>query len=70
MPLPITVLLMALLAGQAPGGAGTPARPRFPYPFERVDLDNGLRAYLIRAGAPGHVAYVTLVRTGSRKTTW
>jgi zinc protease len=57
---------MTLLAGPAPEVARTSTGPRFPYPFERVDLDNGLRAYLIRAGAPGQVAYVTLVRTGSR----
>jgi zinc protease len=61
----VAVLVAALgaaLAGArqaAPGGV-------FPYAYQRVDLDNGLRAYFIRAGAPGQVAYVTMVRTGSR----
>jgi zinc protease len=38
----------------------------FPFEYRRLDLDNGLRSYLIRAGAPGQIAYVTVVRTGSR----
>ena len=47
----------------------TPAQSKggvFPFPYEMVELDNGFRAYLIKAGAPGQVAYVTMVRTGSR----
>jgi zinc protease len=39
----------------------------FPYPYERFELDNGLRVYLVEAGAPGQLAYVTMVRTGSRE---
>lgn len=38
----------------------------FPYPYEKVELKNGFRAYLIQAGAPGSFTYVTMVRTGSR----
>ena len=38
----------------------------FPFPYETVELENGLRAYLITAGAPGQIAYVSIVRTGSR----
>jgi zinc protease len=38
----------------------------FPFPYEVVELENGFRAYLIKAGAPGQVAYVSIVRTGSR----
>jgi zinc protease len=38
----------------------------FPFPYETVELENGFRAYLIKAGAPGQVAYVSIVRTGSR----
>jgi zinc protease len=38
----------------------------FPFPYETVTLENGFRAYLIKAGAPGQVAYVSVVRTGSR----
>ena len=47
----------------------TPAQSKgevFPFPYEVVTLENGFRAYLIKAGAPGQVAYVTMVRTGSR----
>ena len=50
--------------------SGPPARAQqsraFPFPYETVVLENGLRTYLIKAGAPGQVAYVTIVRTGSR----
>jgi zinc protease len=38
----------------------------FPFPYERLELENGLRAYLIKAGAPGQIAYMSIVRTGSR----
>ena len=38
----------------------------FPFPYEVVELENGFRAYLIKAGAPGQIAYVSMVRTGSR----
>jgi zinc protease len=40
--------------------------PVFPFPYEAIELDNGLRAYLIKAGAPGQLAYMSIVRTGSR----
>ncbi len=39
----------------------------FPYPYHKLELDNGFKAYLIHAGAPGQIAYVTVVRTGSRE---
>lgn len=55
----VVALVTAFIAGAAEGAT-------FPYPFKRVDLDNGFRAYLIRAGGPGQIAYVTVVRTGSR----
>ena len=38
----------------------------FPFPYQRFELDNGLRVYLIEGGAPDQIAYVTMVRTGSR----
>jgi len=52
-------------------GAAAPATTQdsasiFPFPYEVVQLENGFRAYLIRAGAPGQIAYVSIVRTGSR----
>ena len=49
-------------AGQAPAA---PSRV-FPFPYDTVELKNGLRAYFIKAGAPGQIAYVSFVRTGSR----
>jgi zinc protease len=54
----------ALFAG---GPSATSKSDRvFPFPYETVELENGLRAYLIKAGAPGQIAYVSFVRTGSR----
>ena len=38
----------------------------FPFPYDVLELENGFRAYLIKAGAPGQIAYVSVVRTGSR----
>jgi zinc protease len=38
----------------------------FPFPYEVLELENGFRTYLIKAGAPGQIAYVSFVRTGSR----
>jgi zinc protease len=38
----------------------------FPFPYQTVELENGFRAYLIKAGAPGQIAYFSIVRTGSR----
>ena len=38
----------------------------FPFDYRVVELENGFKAYLINAGAPGQVAYVSMVRTGSR----
>jgi zinc protease len=58
----VAVLAIALTAAAGARGDGI-----FPFPYQRVDLDNGLRAYLIHAGAPGQVAYITMVRTGSRE---
>ena len=38
----------------------------FPFDYRRVELENGFKAYLINAGAPNQIAYVSMVRTGSR----
>ncbi len=38
----------------------------FPFETRHVTLDNGFNAYLIHAGAPGEIAYVSNVRTGAR----
>ena len=56
-----------ILAVVIAASAQTPGKDRvFPFPYETVQLENGLRAYLIKAGAPGQIAYVSVVRTGSR----
>ncbi|MEX2662942.1 MAG: insulinase family protein, partial [Vicinamibacterales bacterium] len=61
-------IAVAVAAAASIGSAA--AQPKsgavFPFPYETIELENGFRAYLIKAGAPGQVAYVTMVRTGSR----
>jgi zinc protease len=39
----------------------------FTFPYQRVDLSNGFRAYLVEVRGSGQIAYVTVVRTGSRE---
>ncbi len=39
----------------------------FPFGYRLVELENGFKAYLIEAGAPNQIAYVSIVRTGSRE---
>ena len=61
-PLIGALLLLAAAtsaAGQQDGGI-------FPFDYRLVELDNGFKAYLINAGAPGQIAYLSVVRTGSR----
>lgn len=59
--------LLATGALAPPSTAQSTSKDRvFPFPYETVELENGLRAYLVKAGAPGQVAYVSIVRTGSR----
>jgi zinc protease len=63
----ITALILGLVAVAA--GWGPPAGQDdaiFPFDYEKVVLDNGFTAYLIDGGAPGQIAYVSMVRTGSR----
>ncbi len=47
-------------------GCGPGEERIFPYDYELVELDNGFKAYLMDAGAPDQIAYVSMVRTGSR----
>jgi zinc protease len=62
--------MAALLCAAITSGGSVQPKPDahrvFPFPFQTVELENGFRAYLIKAGAPGQIAYVTIVRTGSR----
>jgi zinc protease len=60
-----TLLVVAMTFATLPARAQKPGAV-FPFPYETVTLDNGFTAYLVRAGAPGQVAYLSLVRTGSR----
>lgn len=61
------VFAAALIAlGAAAPAAAQQSKPVFPFPYEVVQLDNGFRAYLVKGGAPGQIAYVSMVRTGSR----
>jgi zinc protease len=59
LPILILFLVCAPTASSADGKI-------YPFPYTKVKLDNGFTAYLIKAGAPGQIAYVTIVRTGSR----
>jgi zinc protease len=38
----------------------------FPFSYRLVQLDNGFKAYLVQAGAPNQITYLSVVRTGSR----
>lgn len=57
------VLMAATCSGMTAAQSGSRV---FPFPYEAVELSNGFRAYLIKAGAPGQIAYISFVRTGSR----
>jgi len=59
LAIPLLLAATGVAAGQGSDGI-------FPFGFREVRLDNGFRAYLIKAGAPGQIAYVSMVRTGSR----
>jgi zinc protease len=66
-----SLLKLGLLAGlavavTASGPPRTAGDGIFPFDYERVQLENGFTAYLVDAGAPGQIAFVTMVRTGSR----
>jgi zinc protease len=64
------VVFAAIAAGvpaqTTPNSQKPGAQRVFPFPYETVELENGLRAYLIQAGAPGQIALLSIVRTGSR----
>lgn len=64
-----TFLSIALITGLALASmAGPPQAGKiFPFDYKLVTLPNGFKAYLIKAGASGQIAYVTVVRTGARE---
>jgi len=59
------VVVLLLLALAVPAVAGM--EDVFPFEYRLVELDNGLKAYLIHGGGPGELGYITMVRTGSRE---
>jgi zinc protease len=61
----IASLCLAGLALAVPA-AGQGGDRVFPYEYRRFELPNGLVSYLVDAGASGQVAYLSIVRTGSR----
>ena len=62
------LMALALIVGASVIGTHAQQRssPVFPFPYEAVELPNGFRAYLIKAGSPGQIAVLSIVRTGSR----
>lgn len=65
LALAVTVLAVAFWPASAGAQSGSDDGI-YPYPWHRIDLENGLTAYFIEAGAPDQLAYVTMVRTGAR----
>ena len=55
-----------LLLVSSAGGAAAAEREVFPFPVHARTLANGLQVVAIPFDSPGIVAYVTVVRTGSR----
>jgi zinc protease len=47
--------------------SSSPEEKIFPFQYRKIELENGFKAYLIHAGARGQIAYVTVVRAGSRE---
>ena len=61
------LIAAAVIAGAAVSAPHAQQKSKvFPFPYEVVELPNGFRTYLIKAGAPGQIAYMSIVRTGSR----
>jgi zinc protease len=61
-------LILVLIIGMAAASVAVPQKGKiFPFDYKLVTLPNGFKAYLIKAGAPGQIAYVTIVRAGARE---
>ncbi len=60
------LVCMALALAFAGSAAAQSEEGIFPFDYRRVELDNGFKAYLIAAGSPNQLAYLSIVRTGSR----
>lgn len=62
----LILLMIPCLALAALGGTGQ-EKKIFPFEYKRIELENGFVAYLIKAGAPGQIAYTTVARVGARE---
>jgi len=60
----LTSIALAALASPATAQSGDDI---FPFETRVLELDNGLKAYLIQSPSPGMLAYVSVVRTGARE---
>jgi zinc protease len=61
-------LILVLIIGMAAASVAVPQKGRiFPFDYKLVTLPNGFKAYLIKAGSTGQIAYVTVVRAGARE---
>jgi zinc protease len=61
------LILLLIICIAASSGAVQQKGKIFPFNYKLVTLPNGFKAYLIKAGSPGQIAYVTVVRAGSRE---
>ena len=59
-------LACGLLSYHPAPAASQAGQSIFPFETRRFELDNGLAAYLVRAGSPGMLVYASVVRTGAR----
>jgi zinc protease len=65
--IPGLVLALALVAVAAAWAQPLDrAAPVFPFEYDKVVLENGFTAYLVKGGSPGQISHVNMVRTGSR----
>ncbi len=62
----VTALTSVVLCALVAPAAAQSAEDIFPFETRTFELDNGLKAYLVDAGSPGMLAYVSIVRTGAR----
>jgi zinc protease len=61
-------LILVLIIGMAAFSVAMPQKGKiFPFDYKLVTLPNGFKAYLIKAGSTGQIAYVTVVRAGARE---
>lgn len=65
----LSLLMTLVFLGMAisPGVSGRSSGGTFPFEYRKIELPNGLKAYLIPTSASGQIAYLTVVRTGSRE---